>query len=99
MATRISSGTTVGNAVTTVTFTNWYHNATVINRSSGDMWVRLDGIDPTVAGDDCFFVPAMSSLDTVNPKAPPSPALGTTSNTVVKIITGANATYTVQAGV
>lgn len=99
MATHITSGTTVGGAVTTVTFTNWYHNVSVYNRSSGDMWVRFDGVDPTVAGDECFFVPAQTSLDTVNPKLPPEPAIGQTSNTVVKIITGANATYTVLAGV
>jgi hypothetical protein len=99
MAIHITSGTTVGAAVTTVTFANWYHNIEVINRSSGDMWVRFDGVDPTIAGDECFFVPAQSFLDAINPKLPPEPAIATTSNTVVKIITAANAAFTVQAGV
>jgi hypothetical protein len=99
MATHITSGTTVGGAVTTVTFANWYHNVEVSNRSSGDMWVRFDGVDPTIAGDECFFIAPLTSLDTVNPKLPPEPALGTTSNTVVKMITAANANFTVQAGV
>lgn len=99
MALHITSGTTVGGAVTTVTFTNWYHNIEVLNRSTGDMWVRFDGIDPTIAGDECFFVAASGYIQAVNPNTPPEPALGTTSNTVVKIITAANANYTVQAGV
>lgn len=99
MAIHITSGTTVGNAVTTVTFASWYHNIEVINRSSGDMWVRFDGVDPTIAGDECFFVAAQTFLDAVNPKLPPEPAIGQTSNTVVKIITATAANYTVQAGV
>jgi hypothetical protein len=98
-ATHISSGTTVGAAVTTVTFANWYHNIEIVNRSSGDMWARVDGVDPTVGGDDCFFIAAMSSIDVINGKLPPEPAIGQTSNTVVKIITAANQTYSVQAGV
>lgn len=99
MAIHITSGTTVGGAVTTVTFANWYHNIEIINRSSGDMWARVDGVDPTVAGDECFFVAPLGFLDTINPKNPPEPALGTSSNTVIKMITAANANFTVQAGV
>lgn len=63
------------------------------------MWARFDGVDPTIAGDECFFIPALTELETVNPKLPPEPAIGQTSNTVVKLITAANATYTVKAGV
>jgi len=99
MATHITSGTTVAATVTTVTFASWYHNVEVINRSSGDMWARIDGIDPTIGGDECFFVAPLGFIDVINPKLPPEPALGTTSNTVVKIISAANATYTIQAGV
>lgn len=99
MAIHITSGTTVGGAVTTVTFTDWYHNIEVINRSSGDMWARVDGVDPTVAGDECFFVAPLGFIDVVNPKPAPQPGSGITSNTVVKMISAANANYTVQAGV
>lgn len=99
MATHISSGTTVATVVSTITFTNWYHNIEVVNRSTGDMWFRADGVDPTIAGDDCFFVAAQSSLDVLNPKLPPEPAIAQTSNTQVRIITAANANYTVSAGV
>jgi hypothetical protein len=89
----------VSNIVTTVTFANWYHNIEIINRSSGDMWARVDGVDPTVAGDECFFVAPLGFVDVVNPNVPPEPASGTTSNTVVKIISAATATFTIQAGV
>lgn len=99
MAIHITSGTTVGNTVTTVTFANWYHNIEVVNRGSVDMWVRFDGVDPTVAGDECFFIPAQSFIDSVNPKLPPEPAIGTTSNTVVKVLTATAAPFTVSAGV
>lgn len=99
MAIHITSGTTVGGTVSTVTFTNWYHNIEVSNRSTGDMWVRFDGVDPTIAGDECFFVAAQGYVQSVNPKNPPEPALGTTSNTEIRIITAANANFTVSAGV
>lgn len=99
MAIHITSGTTVGTVVTTVTFANWYRNIEIINRSAADMWARVDGVDPTVAGDECFFVPAQSFIDVTNGKTPPEPASGITSNTVVKIITATAAPYTIQAGV
>lgn len=99
MAVHITSGTTTAAAVTTVTFANWYHNIEIINRSTGDMWARVDGVDPTVAGDECYFVAPLGFVDVVNAKAPPEPASGQTSNTVVKMISAANAAFTVQAGV
>jgi hypothetical protein len=99
VAIHITSGVTVGNTVSTITFANWYHNIEIVNRSSTDMWVRVDGVDPTVGGDECFFVPAQSFIDVVNGKLPPEPALGLTSNTIVKLITATAANFTLQAGV
>jgi hypothetical protein len=99
MAIHITSGTTVGGVVTTITFANRYRNITIINRSSGDMWARVDGVDPTVAGDECYFVSPLGYVDAINLNNPPEPALGVTANTVVKMISAANATFTVQAGV
>lgn len=99
MAVHTTSGTTVGGTVSTITFSNWYHNISVINRGSEEMWVRLDNVDPVFAADECFIVPAMSSLGAVNPQRPPEPAIGFTSNTVVKIITSGSVNYSVQAGV
>jgi hypothetical protein len=52
------SGTlTAGGPATTVVVGMIRDGVTVINRSqTGELWVRLDGQDPTVAGDDCFVV-------------------------------------------
>lgn len=97
--THITSGTTVGGVVSDITFTNWYHNIEIVNRSTGDMWARVDSVAPTVAGNDCFYIPPSSYLDVVNPQEPPEAALGTTPNTDVRIITAANAAYTISAGV
>lgn len=99
MATHITSGTTTAAAVTTVTFSNWYRGIEIVNRSSGDMWARVDNVDPTVGGDDCIFIAAMSAVTVDNQLLPPEIAISRTGNTVVKIITAANATYSVQAGV
>jgi hypothetical protein len=99
MAQNVTSGTTVGGAVTTVTFSTWYAEIEIINRSSGDMWARIDGVDPTIAGDDCLFIPAQSFLDVLNHQRSPEPALGTTPNCVIKILTASAAAYTVGVGV
>lgn len=97
-ATHITSGTTVGNAVTHVTFTTWYRGIEIANRSSGDMWARVDGVDPTIAGDDCLFVPAQGFLSVDNPQRAPEPALGTAPTCDVRLITAANANYTITVG-
>jgi hypothetical protein len=97
MAIHIQSGVTVANVVTTVTFATWYRAIEVVNRSSGDMWVRFDGVDPTIAGDECFFVAAQSFIQVSNPKLPPEP--GTSTNSEIRILTAATATYTISVGV
>lgn len=99
MANHIHSGATVGGAVTTVVFANWYRGIELVNRGSTDMWARFDGVDPTIAGDECFFVPAASFITVSNPKPVPNVAEGVTSNTETRILTAANSTYTVSAGV
>jgi len=99
MAIHITSGTTVSNVVTTVTFTSWYRPIEVVNRGSADMWARFDGVDPTIGGDECFFVPAQSFIAVNNPKLPPEIATGITSNTEVRLLTATACTFTIQAGV
>lgn len=50
-------GTLSANQVTTVTVTPGPHGITVTNRSmAGEIWVRVDGHDPAVAGPDTFVV-------------------------------------------
>jgi hypothetical protein len=57
MALAAKSGTLVANTVTPVAVLNCFPGINVVNRSgSGTIWVRLDGVDPTVAGDNCFPV-------------------------------------------
>jgi hypothetical protein len=73
----ITSGTTVANTVSRLTF-GWFRGIEVENRSTGDMWARFDGIDPTIAGDDCFFIAANSALSVNNPKVSPQVGSGIT---------------------
>lgn len=96
--THITSGTTVANTVTRLTF-GYFRGIEVVNRSSGDMWARFDGVDPTIAGDDCFFVPAQSFIEVNNPKLIPEPAIGQTSSSDVRLISAVAANFTVSAGV
>lgn len=96
-AVQISSGTTTANTVKTVTFPLRYDGIEVINRSTGDMWARFDGVDPTIAGDDCFYVAPQSYLVVANPK-PPQNSAGTIT-TEIRMISAATAAYTVSAGV
>lgn len=101
--THITSGTTTANAVTTLTFPARYDGVDIVNRSTGDMWVRIDGVDPTIAGDDCFYVPPQSFVNAANttPYSEPGNTGGHTgaTTTVVKLISAANAAFTVSAGV
>lgn len=54
---RIKSGTLTGGAVTTVSITHHNNAVEVVNRTqTGAIWVRVDGTNPTVAGDDCYVV-------------------------------------------
>ncbi len=96
-ASHISSGTTTANTVKTVTFPLRYDGIQVINRSNGDIWARFDGVDPTIAGDDCFYIAPQSFLDALNPKAPQD-STGSI-NTEIRMISAAAAAYTVSAGV
>lgn len=98
MANRIHSGTTTGGSVTQVVFATWYSGVEVVNRGTSDMWVRVDGTNPTIAGDECFYVAPRSYITVSNSKIPPN-AQGGTSNTDVRMITAADCDYTVSAGV
>lgn len=98
MANHILSGSTVGGTVSTITLP-WYTSIEIVNRSSGDMWARVDNVDPTIAGDDCHFVAPQGFIQVRNPLVPPNPAEGVTSSSIIKLITAATANYTVSAGV
>lgn len=95
MASRIQSGTVVANTVTTVTLA-YRSSIEIVNRGTVDMWARVDGVDPTIAGDECIFVAPQGFVDVANPK--PVPTAGVTSNSEIRMIAGTNCNYTVSAG-
>lgn len=61
------------------------------------MWARVDGVDPTIAGDDCIFVAPQGFVGVQNPKHIPEP--GFSSNTEIRMIAGTNCNFTVSAGI
>lgn len=97
MASRIQSGTVVANIVTTVTLA-YRSSIEIVNRGTVDMWARVDGVDPTIAGDECIFVAPQGFVSVPNPKLPPDPVLGVTSNSEIRMIAASNCNYTVGAG-
>lgn len=97
VAIRATSGTTTANAVSKVTFAGWYSVIRVTNRGATEMFVRVDGVDPTVAGDECDVVLPNSSIVVSNKKAEPDQGAGSTSSTDVRIISTAAVTFTVAS--
>lgn len=95
MASRIQSGTVVANTVTTVIL-NYRSSIEIVNRGTVDMWARVDGVDPTIAGDECLFIAPQGFVTIANPK--PTPTAGVTSNSEIRMIAGSNCNYTVAVG-
>jgi hypothetical protein len=59
MPNRIVHGTLVAATVTTVTLDHDYNSVEVMNRSTtSDLYFRVDGTDPVVAGNDSYVVPS-----------------------------------------
>lgn len=87
---RAKSGTLVANTVTSVTVTDVNPGGVeIVNRSqTGQIWVTLDGTEPTVAGDDCFIVLGARYFE--NPTVPAR------EQVVVKLISSAALDYTVE---
>lgn len=88
MAVIIQSGNTTANVVTTITFDTYYPKIEIINRGDTDLWIRADGTNPTVAGDECDIIPAHSYKDNIVNK--------NDANTIIKIISSAAIGYTVE---
>lgn len=96
MAIRATSGTTTAATVSTVTFPSWYSQIKVSNRATtGELWVRLDGVNPTVGGDECDIVLPNSTVVLTNRKVEPDQGAGITSNTDVRIISTPAIAFTV----
>lgn len=99
MAERIASGSLAANTVTQVVFNTWRSSIEIVNRSDGDMWARVDGVNPVVAANECIFVPAQSYVQVANPKLPPSAVSNNSTNCDIRMIAAQTCDYTVSAGV
>lgn len=65
MALEITSGTTVANTVSHIVFAPYYQRIEIVNRGTTELWFRVDGVDPTVSGDECDVVPGDSYKDNI----------------------------------
>lgn len=54
------SVTTVGNVVSTITFSTWCSSIEIVNLGGDNLWVRTDGVNPTVGGNNSIVIPASS---------------------------------------
>jgi len=98
MAQRAESGTLVADTVTTIKFPQYFWNLVVVNRSTNqEIWVRTDGEDPTVAGDDCYPVLPQQSQQFSNGVLSQEPVVRVGGGTQVSIISSGTPAYTVWA--
>lgn len=94
-ATFASHGTLTANVVTTVTLTHVSEKVSVVNRSgAAEIYFNVYTVgaapaDPTVGGDDCYVLPATSSVYDVS--------VGSASVTV-KLISSGTPTFSVLGG-
>lgn len=97
----VRSGSTVANTVLDLSHANYFPTVSIINRSTAaspvDLWVRMDGTVPTVAGDNCYLVPANSTRRFTNHQPPSEPAIGYSSSTTnVQVISSTICAYSVE---
>lgn len=84
---RIVHGTLTPGVVTTHTLDPATAQVTILNRSqTGEIYFRVDGTDPTVAGTDSFVCLGSRAVNTISVVAAP----------VVKLISSTAANYTVS---
>lgn len=82
------SGTLTANTVKTETVSTDYQGIVVVNRDqTGEIWVRIDGTDPTVGGADCFVVLGARQFATEG-----------SGSITVKMISTSAIRYTVEGG-
>lgn len=95
-ATYIHSGSTTANTVSDITFVQWHSTIEIVNSGNVDMWARVDGTNPTIAGDDCIYIPAFSYVTIYNLEPTSS---STVNFTDVRVISSGVTNFTVSAGV
>jgi hypothetical protein len=94
----IHSGTLVASTVTTVSLDEPYETITVFNRSgSAELFFRLDGVNPTVGGDDCYIVPAAITQESVlGITSIAQTTTGSIPGSTIKLISSGTPTFTVE---
>lgn len=98
MAQRAESGSLTANTVTTVKFPQYFWNLIVVNRGADqEIWVRTDGNNPSVGGDDCFPVLPMQSITFSNGVLSQEPVVRVGGGTQVSLISSGTPPYTVWA--
>lgn len=94
------SGSTVANTVLDLSNTLYFANARITNRSTAaspvDLWVRMDGTDPSVAGDNSFFVQANTTRTFSNTSTPTEAAIGAVGTTVCRVISGTICAFEIE---
>lgn len=97
-AKRAQSGTLVANEVTTVKFPQYFATVHVVNRSADKtIWTRSDGIDPTIAGDDCYPVLAQQDISYTNGLLSQEPVVRIQSGTQINLLCSDACDFTVWA--
>lgn len=86
-ASRATSPTLTANTPLTVKFPQYFATITVTNRHpTGVLWLRTDGVTPTVGGDDCYPVLPMQAQTFPNGELLQEPITRVISGTQVNII-------------
>lgn len=97
-AQRSTSITLTPNVVQHFSFPQYFATITVVNRNStGTLWVRTDGTDPTVAGDDNYPVLPMQAQSFPNGILTQEPVTRVISGTTVYVISDTACPITVYA--
>ena len=99
MAQRVTSGVTASNVVEQVTFATWYNEIEIVNRVAVPLWVRVDGVNPNVAGDECDYLPVQGIIVLAIVKQQPDVIAGVLSNCDIRMISTETCEYTVSVGV
>lgn len=87
MEIKVKHGTLTSNTVATVDLGVDADTVEVVNRGTQDIYFRIDGTNPTVAGDDCEIVTAGTALEVTRKAA---------GNATAKLISTGAAAYTVR---
>jgi hypothetical protein len=97
-ASRATSPTLVINTLLAVNFPQYFATITVVNENAtGIVWVRTDGVAPTVRGDDCYPVLPMQSQSFPNGVLLQEPVTRVISGTQILLISDTACPITVYA--